>query len=78
VTDRENWRRMEQFEHIAKSGPVFAGNLISKEDCKWLRERGLVRYRSTVECGDGQRNAGYVLTWRGRLLWWLLGGSRRV
>lgn len=60
---RERWRLMEQFESIAKSEPVFAGDLISKPDEKRLREGDLVRRRRT----DGK----CVLTLRGRILWYM-------
>lgn len=58
---RESWRFMEQFSLIATKQPVWAGDLISKADTKRLRLADLVK---SLPSGNG-----YVLTWRGKLLW---------
>jgi hypothetical protein len=41
---RERWKRMEQFEAIAIAGPIWAGDLLSKDDTYALRAAGLVRF----------------------------------
>lgn len=42
---RERWRRMEQFECIAEAPkPIWAGDLISKDDTYELRSAGLIAF----------------------------------
>lgn len=49
----------EEFKNICKNQPVFAGNLLSHDTCKELREKGLVMYYNDDE------TSGYVLTNKG-------------
>lgn len=63
-----------EFDNIAKHQPVFAGDLLSHDGCRELRELGLVMYYddpemiSTNERGDKHKGGGYVLTEKGTVL----------
>lgn len=63
-----------EFDNIAKHQPVFAGDLLSHQGCKELREMGLVMYYddpemiSKNERGNTQKGGGYVLTEKGKEL----------
>ena len=77
---RETWRVFEQFEQIARR-PTWSGDLISKDMTAHLRRAKLIRWKQTgIYRGspEANRNGGYVLTWRGRLVWWLWQGRKKI
>ena len=57
----ESWRVMEQFSQIARSRLVYSEDLISKRFTRLLMDRGLVKWSI--------RHEGFILSWRGWLLW---------
>lgn len=70
---RASWRIFEQFEQIAQC-PTWSGDLISISMAARLRKAGLIRRKNPPVRNAGNdcwRMGGYVLTWRGRLIWWL-------
>jgi len=56
LSKRERWRRMEQFECIALAGPIWAGDLLSKDDMYALRSVGLINFDGShatlTPCGE--------------------------
>ena len=76
MTDGRNlWRTCEQFEQIARNR-TWSGDLISKEMTRRLRLAKLVKWQDAHFPGNdpmattGENIGGYVLTWRGCIVWY--------